>query len=246
MRDPGPEPRVAHSLRTGASTSFRCVSSRLLPLFPLPLVLLPGAVLPLHVFEPRYRALLRDCLAGERTFGLPYLAPGTAEEALPVGHVGCVARIEKVEPLPDGRSNLVVSGGERFVLLAYAPSDAPYHVARVGPLVDEEEEATAIAAVAAQLRDRFARVARAARAIADESPEPPSLPDDPRQLAFAVGNMLDLDAADRQRLLESRSPTGRLLQHDALLGAAVGGIEERARVHARARGNGAGPQPHAP
>jgi len=116
-------------------------------------VLLPGAVLPLHVFEPRYRALLRDCLAGEREFGLPYLAPGAEEEALPAGHVGCVARIEQVEPLPDGRSNLVVIGGERFVLLALEPSSAPYHVGRVAPLVDEEEDAAALATVAARLRD---------------------------------------------------------------------------------------------
>ena len=244
MRAPGPGTRVPHSLRTGASASFRGVTTRLLPLFPLPLVLLPGAVLPLHVFEPRYRALLRDCLAGAREFGLPYLPPGTEEEALPAGHVGCVAHIEQVEPLPDGRANLVVIGGERFALLALEPAAAPYHVGRVGPVEDEVEDASGLAMVAGRVRDRFARVARAARAIADESAEVPSLPDDPRQLAFAIGNLLDLDATERQRLLASRSPTARLLQLDVLLATALEPIEERARVHGRARGNGAGPQPH--
>lgn len=222
------------------------MSPRLLPLFPLPLVLLPGTILPLHVFEPRYRALLRDCLAGEREFGLPYLPPGTDEAALPAGHVGCVAHVEEVEQLPDGRANIVVTGRGRFALLGLEPSPALYHVGRVAPVEDEAEDDAQIDAVATRVREEFARVARAARAIADERGDVPTLPDDPRLLAFGIGAVIDLDATERQRLLASRSPTGRLLQLDALLSAALRPLEERARVHVRAGGNGAGPQSHAP
>lgn len=206
-------------------------------------MLLPGAVLPLHVFEPRYRALLRDCLAGAREFGLPYLPPGTAENALPAGHVGCVAHVDDVEQLPDGRANIVVTGRGRFALLGLEPSPEPYHVGHVAPVEDEPEDEAALGALAARVREEFARVARAARTIADERAEVPALPEDPRLLAFGIGAIIDLDTPDRQRLLASRSPTGRLLQLDTLLAAALQPIEERARVHTRAGGNGAGPQP---
>ena len=82
-----------------------------IPLFPLGLVLLPGAVVPLHIFEPRYRALLSDVTAGTRCFGLITVPAGTAESELPAGRIGCIARVSAVDTLPDGRANIVIEGG---------------------------------------------------------------------------------------------------------------------------------------
>ena len=85
-----------------------------LPVFPLAVVLFPGTPLPLHIFEPRYRRMLADCLAGDRRFGIT--PPGQAGEAPDPGMVGCIAEVRVNQQLPDGRSNIVVLGGERFVV----------------------------------------------------------------------------------------------------------------------------------
>ena len=92
-----------------------------LPLFPLPVVLLPGVPMPLHIFEPRYRRMLSDIRVGDRLFGLSYFdeedrAPG---ETPPLGHVGCAAEVTEMQSLPDGRSNIVVLGLIRYRLEAY-------------------------------------------------------------------------------------------------------------------------------
>lgn len=77
---------------------------RELPIFPLQLVLFPGALQPLHIFEPRYRQLLADSLAGDRRFGIAYAAETPARDPTPQpGDVGCVAEIRSTQDLPDGR-----------------------------------------------------------------------------------------------------------------------------------------------
>ena len=219
---------------------------QLLPIFPLPLVLFPGTALPLHIFEPRYRELLADCRRGDGRFGI-VLATGGAERDLPRGHVGCVAEVQEVRPLPDGRSNIVVEGVERFALEELVDSPASYHVGAVTAYEDEPvDDAAALRALDAEVRALFTRVARAARTIADDRDPVPPLPADPALLAFRVASLVDLDNDARQRLLESRSPEARLREIDALLARAADGIEERAAVHVRAKSNGHGPgQPDA-
>ena len=215
---------------------------RRLPLFPLPLVLFPGAPLPLHIFEPRYRRLLADCLAGDREFGIIYLPPHVAERDLPSGHVGCVAHIDHSVLLDDGRSNVLVTGGARFALHALVPdASVPYHVGRVSAYTDLPEDAARLSASAARVRTLFARVGRAARQLADDDTAVPTLPDDDARVSFAVASHIDLDAAARQRLLESRSPCGRLDELEVLLAAALDPLERRAAVHERAKSNGHGP-----
>ena len=219
-----------------------------LPLFPLPLVLFPGAAQPLHIFEPRYRRMLADVQAGDGRFGL---VASTAADAGPPpgGRVGCVAHLREVEPLPDGRSNVVVEGGARFAVVEVVDAGTPYLVAEVEPYDDVPDAATGphqLRQAAARVRDLFERVARAARAIADEIGDVPSLPDDPAEVAFAVAARVEFELAARQRLLASRSAIGRLDDVANLLQRAVGNVEERAATHARARSNGHGPAHHEP
>jgi ATP-dependent Lon protease len=218
------------------------VSVRRLPLFPLPLVLFPRAPLPLHIFEPRYRRLLADCLTGDREFGIVCRPEGVEELEIPPGTAGCIARIEGAEELPDGRSNIVVVGLERFTLERILVDVAPYHVAEVSSLHDTPEAETTLSELADRLRALFLRVGSAARKIADDSAPLPELPPDPSSLSFAVAHHIDLKLTTKQQLLASRSAVERLRHLDELLSPVVESVEQRAVVHERARSNGHGPR----
>ena len=116
-----------------------------IPLFPLPnAVLFPGAFLPLHIFEPRYRAMLTDALAGDRVIGLVLLRPGwevdyKAEPA--VYPVGCAGLITHADRLEDGRYNIVLCGLEKFRIVSESSGTSlsrtrPYRVARIEPILE--------------------------------------------------------------------------------------------------------------
>jgi Lon protease-like protein len=217
-----------------------------LPLFPLPLVLFPGAHRPLHIYEPRYQTMLSDCLAGDRVFGVLFRPEGIREREIPTGHVGCIAQVERAEALPDGRANIMITGAARFVLEAFADSDRPYHVGTVEQYEDAEESVLTLAPVADRVRELFVRVGTAARTLADDVDALPALPEDPRMLAFAIAGVIDMDVNAQQRLLASRSPGGRLREIELMLAPAVEALEHRAVVHVRAKSNGHGPQPQSP
>jgi Lon protease-like protein len=219
------------------------VPLRLLPLFPLPLVLFPGAPLPLHVFEPRYRQMLSDCLAGDGRFGVLLRPEGVAERDLPPGHVGCIAELDRarVQTLADGRSNIVVTGVERFSLQRFVASPAPYLVGEVTDVPDAGEDPALLRPLDAEVRALFARVGRAARSISDDPDPLPDLPTDPTRLAFGIASVIDMPLEERQKLLASRSPLERLQQVEQVLRSAVLPLESRAHVHGRSKSNGHGP-----
>ena len=107
-----------------------------LPLFPLGVVLFPGAPLPLHIFEPRYRRMLADCLAGNQRLGLTPTPEGGEGPA--AGTIGCGARIHASQTLPDGRSNVVVIGERRFVVESLVEPELPYLVALAEQFADAD------------------------------------------------------------------------------------------------------------
>src|SRR5215211_5972751 len=105
---------------------------RELPVFPLPLVLFPGVPLPLHIFEERYRRMLADVRASNNLFGLSNFPPdGISEDRPPEGHVGCATEVVEVQPLDDGRSNILTVGVARYRVAEYVARGEPYLVARV-------------------------------------------------------------------------------------------------------------------
>ena len=210
-------------------------------MFPLTAVLLPGTQMPLHIFEPRYRQLLRDCLNRDRVFGFIYRPQDVAERDIPPGTVGCRATIGDVEPLVDGRANIIVTGGERFALREFLDDEAPYHVAVVEPFGDEREPVAQQTALMMRLQELFADAARAARTLADDAAAPPSLPDDPEAVAFAAASAIDLDLSHRQRLLASPSPSARMRDVIGVLDASLPSLSARAATHSRAKLNGHGP-----
>jgi Lon protease-like protein len=214
-----------------------------LPIFPLPIVLFPGTPQPLHIFEPRYQQLLADCRAGDRRFGIAYVtAAGTADaDQVPdPGAVGCVALIRSVEPLPEGRSNVLTVGERRFRLRRWVESNRPYRVAEVEEFDDEPVDPAEVATLAGDVREGFARLTRALGVLTEREDEELELAPDPQLLSFQVAAALELDAEAKRVLQTMRSTTLRLRQLAAVLTPLAVDAERRAAVRQRAKGNGRG------
>jgi ATP-dependent Lon protease len=213
---------------------------RQLPLFPLPVVLFPGVPLPLHIFEPRYRRLLEDISLRDNLFGLSYFDAGASDSAVPpVGHVGCVAEVTEVQPMPDGRSNILTVGLIRYRVESYVEQGDPYLVGEITLFEDEEEDSDPLARSAQEVSALFQRIALAVRIINDERATLPELPEvDPEQLSFLVAAAMEIDTEVKVELLEMRSTSERLKRLHDFLARAVTGYEERARMHGIAKSNG--------
>jgi Lon protease-like protein len=212
---------------------------RELPIFPLPLVLFPGALQPLHIFEPRYRQLLADSLAGDRRFGVAYVADPSGHDPSPQpGDVGCVAEIRSTQNLPDGRANIVTVGERRFTLLDWLPTARLYPLARVEEFADEHGDPVEARAIAADVRRDFARVLAALATLTDHPEEPPTLPDEPELLSFQVAAGLEFEAPAKLELLRERNTLARLRRLAVLLAPLAADAERRATVRRHARGNG--------
>ncbi len=178
----------------------------LVPLFPLPgTALFPGMPLPLHVFEPRYRRMVEDALAGARVIGMVLLKPGWEDRYLgrpEVYPVGCAGHLQACEALPDGRFNIVLSGLARFRILE-EQAGRPYRLARVAELPEEPGLAGELRAARAALVDEVARVADGT-GVAVAQPE---LPDD--VFVNALCQSLPLEALELQSLLDCPGPLER-------------------------------------
>jgi Lon protease-like protein len=193
-----------------------------IPLFPLHVVLVPGAPLPLHVFEPRYRALLADCLAGRSPFGVVCLSAGreAGGERVSFAAVGTLAEIREVVRYPDGRADLVAIGTRRFRLSGVVTDRTPYLVG-IGEVLDEPlGDAERVARLAASVRGRFVDYLRLLQHDEDDSTslaERIAPRDDPGRLGHAVAGLLQVELQRRQRLLEAETTEERLADLDALL-----------------------------
>ena len=211
-----------------------------LPLFPLNTVLFPGALVPLHIFEPRYRQLLADLTQAEpasRGFGL--LPAGIASELPDPGTIGCEARLRGVQPLFGGRANIVVSGERRFEFLSEVSSPAPYHEGLVLWIDDVPEIQVPSAAELERLRVLGERYVQAQLALQDRALDV-DLPREAGRLSFAIAAYLEWDVHALQRFLEIRSVSERVTRLLSALPALVTAAETRVATHAHARTNGHG------
>jgi Lon protease-like protein len=181
-----------------------------LPLFPLPnVVLFPDAYLPLHVFEPRYRALTRDALAGPRLIGMVVLREGWQEddEAAPAIYAtGCAGTIVHHEALPDGRSNIILQGVGRFTVAHEIAGDTPYRRARVE--WQPEVDASGIRVELTRLRQQIERLLLPAVARG-EVRMPAGLSD--QALVNAVCQAIDVPTIEKLALLEKPDVVTRAL-----------------------------------
>ena len=191
---------------------------RRLPLFPLNTVLFPNGAIPLHVFEERYKLMVKTCLEGDSKFGIALIESGSevGEPAEP-HPVGTVARIEDVKSLDDGRMLLVVRGVERFAITRIVRRK-PYVEADVRLLGGEPDGEPVDTDVLDAVRSAAARHVRLALGLRGGWAREVRTPDDAAELSYFVGGLLQSDPGVKQSLLEEPSTARRLRRELSLLG----------------------------
>jgi Lon protease-like protein len=194
------------------------------PLFPLGIVALPGEVVPLHVFEERFKTLIERCLADETEFGIVWLSDDGLRE------VGCACAItEVVERDEEGRLNVLTRGTRPFQLLE-REDHLPYPAGMVEFLADREEALDG--SLAALARETYAELVERAT---DSRPDPLELA---RMSAYAMAATVDFGLDAKQGLLDMRSENARLQLVTRLFRAAMKRMEFVSHAQARARSNG--------
>ena len=197
------------------------------PLFPLQIVVLPGEVVPLHVFEERYKTMVGECLDEEREFGIVWMSDDGLRK------VGCTVSItELLERTEDGRMNILTLGSAPFRLVRRV-EDMPYPAGDIELLDDTAEESDE--AAGDEARERYAELLER---VTDARPEAAELAE---MSAYAMAATVELPLPAKQTLLEQRSEDERLRAVGELLGAAMKRLDfveaasERARTNGRVR-----------
>jgi Lon protease-like protein len=196
------------------------------PLFPLGIVLLPTEIVPLHIFEERYKLMIRECLDSDREFGIVWLSDDGLRE------VGCTAHVSQVlKELEDGRMNILIAGGRPFRLLRRI-DDMPYPAGDVEMLDDAEDRADALAELTSEAHERYADLVEH---VTDERPSA----DDLQHLdAYGMAATIEFDAAPKQELLELRSERERLVHVRDLFVATMKRLTDAEEAGELARSNG--------
>lgn len=178
-----------------------------LPLFPLNTVLFPGMPLSLHIFEERYKQMINVCISEKQPFGVVLIAEGT--EALgPLAQpnmVGTTARITQVQPLVQGRINLIAIGQERFRVLELDRDSQPYLTGKVDLVPLPIRSRDKLQAQSDRLREHVMRYLEVLTRAGDVQFDLQQLPEDPLLLAYLAAFIVRTDADKKQNLLESAS-----------------------------------------
>ena len=210
-----------------------------LRLFPLQTVLFPGMRLPIHVFEERYRLMIRECIEEDAPFGVLLIKSGSEAGPPAVPHdVGTTARILQVEYLEDGRMNIFTVGERRFRTIALNTTQ-PYLRGEVA-YVDQRPPSDGSRALVARTEPVFGEYFRTFLAIGDQWSNSVPLPSDPAEAADFVAARLDVTPQVKQELLEQLSPDNRLRRELQLLDAELPAMRSRLAVHLRQKTAGFG------
>lgn len=202
-----------------------------LPLFPLPnVVLFPGMMLPLHIFEPRYRQMMHDIMAKDGRFGLQL-----CKEYDPVSmngvpfDVGTVAEVIECDILADGRMNILTVGRERFHVKEYYPDKHPYLSGEVVWLEDELSEPMPSEDLEATV-ETFREAMRLSYKIHQKEYNPCELPKDATALSFCIAEHLKGSLVLKQHLLEMTCPKARLEYEQDVLAKAAKTLAVRCQI----------------
>lgn len=178
-------------------------------LFPLSVVLFPGMALPIHIFEPRYRRMMADCLDDRAPFGIVLALPESTQMHEVPAKVGTLARIADYEQLPDGRYNMLAVGTSRFEI-ADLRNERPYLTGLVRPLADMDAHTTSMDELAAEARAALRTYLGLVLTLLGSEQRHLEIPEDAADLSFLIGMCLTCEDCEKQKLLELRSLAERL------------------------------------
>jgi Lon protease-like protein len=194
------------------------------PLFPLGIVMLPSELVPLHIFEERYKLMIGECLEEEREFGIVWLSDDGLSE------VGCAGRVTQVlEKMEDGRMNILVQGTRPFRLVERIP-DLPYPAGTIELLDDDEPEAPPAALDSA--RERYAALVQR---VTDRRPDDSELE---ALDSYGMAATIEFAPSPKQELLEERSEPRRLELVKEMLDSTLRKLDQSEQAGELARTNG--------
>jgi ATP-dependent Lon protease len=203
----------------------------LLPLFPLPnVVLFPGMLLPLHIFEERYKLMMHDVIGSDACFGLQLCQeynPSTME-GKPFD-VGTLADVVEYEIMEDGRINMLVMGVRRFRVTEYDDESKPYLQGRV-EWVDEVKEGYVTKKLLEETAELFHEALRLTHKILQKEYEPRPLPETPEEISYFIAENLKGSLVLKQELLEMESLKARLTYERDVLGKMVKTLAVRTQI----------------
>ena len=213
-----------------------------LPIFPLAAVLFPGAVMPLHIFEERYKQMIRFATDNGGLFGLSYRADAGVgvDTFLDPGSVGCLARISASMPLEEGRMNLIAVGVVRYRILELKQL-VPFLLARVDPFHDDPEQDSQVEELFTEIRALCVRFLVVA-GILNESGDPldSNLPEEAEAFSLLLSSLLPVENGAKQTLLEMTSTRLRLTRLKGHVVTAIADYNNHKMMQERAKGNGKG------
>ncbi len=208
-----------------------------LRLFPLNSVLFPGMRMPLHIFEERYRIMIRECIEEDAAFGVVLIKVGAEVGSGAVPHdIGTTARILQVEYLEDGRMNIFTTGHERFRIVAVNTTQ-PYLRGEVSLLRQEPSTDSAYAALP-RARQMFDDYLKTYLALADQWTRGVSLPDDPAEAADYMAARMEIVPDTKQELLAQLNPEARIRRELEILGEVLPDMHGQLVAHLRRKTSG--------
>jgi Lon protease-like protein len=214
-----------------------------IPLFPLPLVLFPQVVVPLHIFEERYRLMINRCIEESGTFGIVLIPPGTSTESeSAIRRVGVTARVIQFDRIEDGRINIMAAGEMRFRILEFTASQ-PYWAAKVEFFEDDRESDEDLQESYKEVVRLYREVHRLAAELRsmEMNIEEIKIPVSPATMSHMVSFVLDIDPEAKQALLEMTSVEGRLKTLTVYLEEAMQRLNAeivREKISHKVKGNG--------
>ena len=220
-----------------------------LPLFPLQIVVFPGETVPLHIFEPRYRQLVKDTLASGEPFGIVLsrrssnrrqTRPEASEEREPTHEIGCTVRLESQDAFPDGRYNIECVGEQRFRILEKL-GERPYWVAEVELLEDPADAFSEGALTASEeTAEHYREHLGLALTLQNCWQRSYRLPRRPADLVNHIAASIEAPESVKQEVLKSESTLEQLRLLSRILRASNRQLLERVRIHHQQRYRGLG------
>jgi uncharacterized protein len=192
------------------------VPTQWLPLFPLHVVLFPHMALPLHIFEPRYRQMVGECLEAGHSFGVVAIREGSETGPATPYDVGTLAKIVRIDRLDDGRMNPLVMGASRFQIVQTA-DDRPYLRGEIRIIPEAGDDLDATARLTETTAIAFREYSNQLHELVGQQGDDAEPPMEPELLSYLIAAALNLQLPEKQALLAEPRTDARLLVELRLL-----------------------------